>query len=789
MKRILIMTWIALFGLSASQAQQVEIWNNPAVEQGKFGDGFFNVALDVTKVELKEQETVVYLTVRLRSDYPDYNFTFEPQTHLRAGGQEYKLLKADGIVPGEYVQTGPNPECRRDLVFHFEPLPHGTRKFDFIESESSSYKILGIQPVEELWNRLFPSYWRDEQTGDWVIGFFEDCAVYQCKFWTYDKCEVNARNGKAKLVLRNGDETLAVRVDKNKKGYRLIQIGREKKNYAMLTERFMPAYPVKDERTTFVDSGYKPDTITVVGWLKGMPPKYREMKTFGFSHYEDPFADDERIDADLDEQGRFTMKIPVLNTCECLGDWKRCFVRFPLEPGKTYFMLFDFKEGRRYFMGDDVRLQNELFKFPIDWNRLQFNRGDDYARFVPAADRLLKAQYAYIDSLCVANPSLSTRFKIYRKENTLWQQAREFAQGRFYTEKRGLTDEARRYAHDTYWTQLSGSLSRHRDTEQFIIDFLGDVAENTPSMQQKHDLRDILEEIDFDEQSAALITRYTESADTLVSQLDGIDNEEERERIVNDFNTRHADLFKELQKILNGPKVKKFLEKQSLIGKLNSDKLLLDSLNAPLIVREMIHYKVLDDHMEWSYCSLPPGVIDTFKTLVKNPVAIERIERSNAHYAAIENREFDKFILKSSDNLKDLTEGEALLKKILEPYKGTIVLLDVWGTWCGPCKEALSHSTEEYARLSKYNVTYLYLANNSPQESWENVIKEHNVTGPNVAHYNLPAQQQQAIERYLKVQSFPTYKLFDRDGNLLDVKVNARDLDALEELIKKLSEK
>ena len=72
--------------------------------------------------------------------------------------------------------------------------------------------------------------------------------------------------------------------------------------------------------------------------------------------------------------------------------------------------------------------------------------------------------------------------------------------------------------------------------------------------------------------------------------------------------------------------------------------------------------------------------------------------------------------------LAHISEGEALLKKILEPYKGKFVLLDIWGTWCGPCKEALSHSTEEYARLKDYNIEFLYLANRSPQDSWENVI-------------------------------------------------------------------
>jgi thiol-disulfide isomerase/thioredoxin len=114
------------------------------------------------------------------------------------------------------------------------------------------------------------------------------------------------------------------------------------------------------------------------------------------------------------------------------------------------------------------------------------------------------------------------------------------------------------------------------------------------------------------------------------------------------------------------------------------------------------------------------------------------------------------------------------------------VLLDIWGTWCGPCKEALSHSTEEYARLKDFDIQYLYLANRRPQDSWENVIKEYNVSGPNVAHYNLPVEQQSAIERFLNVQAFPTYKLIDRNGNVLDMKVDPFHLEDLVRLLQQL---
>ena len=99
---------------------------------------------------------------------------------------------------------------------------------------------------------------------------------------------------------------------------------------------------------------------------------------------------------------------------------------------------------------------------------------------------------------------------------------------------------------------------------------------------------------------------------------------------------------------------------------------------------------------------------------------------------------------------------------------------------------ALSKSKEEFERLAPYDVIFLYLANNSDEESWKNVIKEYDVTSENVVHYNLPNEQQSAVENFLKVNQYPTYRLIDRNGNLLDVNADPRNLDALENLLKAL---
>ena len=83
---------------------------------------------------------------------------------------------------------------------------------------------------------------------------------------------------------------------------------------------------------------------------------------------------------------------------------------------------------------------------------------------------------------------------------------------------------------------------------------------------------------------------------------------------------------------------------------------------------------------------------------------------------------------------------------------------------------------------------YLYLANRSSDEAWKSVISEYNLTGPNCVHYNLPANQQNAIEQYIGVNGYPTYKLIDKQGNIhpLDLQ-QAININSLIETLDKLN--
>ena len=97
-----------------------------------------------------------------------------------------------------------------------------------------------------------------------------------------------------------------------------------------------------------------------------------------------------------------------------------------------------------------------------------------------------------------------------------------------------------------------------------------------------------------------------------------------------------------------------------------------------------------------------------------------------------------------------------------------MVYTDIWGTWCGPCKNDMKNYAPAIKEALKgRDVVFIYFANQSSDASWKQIIKEYGCVGPQTVHYNLPAAQQQAVERILLDKGYPSYGLFDKNGQFV----------------------
>jgi thiol-disulfide isomerase/thioredoxin len=119
----------------------------------------------------------------------------------------------------------------------------------------------------------------------------------------------------------------------------------------------------------------------------------------------------------------------------------------------------------------------------------------------------------------------------------------------------------------------------------------------------------------------------------------------------------------------------------------------------------------------------------------------------------------------------------------LSDYRGKIVLLDFWGTWCGPC---LMEIPELVAIYNKYKSTQLGNANgfevlaiamDQDKAKWENVISKRNMNWK--GHVSDLKRMGGDIGSLYKVREIPTKYLINEKGIIISINPTMAELDKI----------
>lgn len=774
MKSTIITILLAVAALTVQA--QTKVWDNIVM-------GYANAPIiNVNRVALYADRTDVSLHIDYRKGR---QMGFSRGTALKAGGKEYKVTGATVIKLDEpYTMT----EDTLNLTLTFEPLPVTTQKFDFTSPDG--LQLLNIRDANSLPEDITNTYWRNESTGDWLIGITPNHVIYKNKVWDI----VSQTEKKDAYTLTINDGTI-IKVGKMKKGQRIITIGKEKPaTCSPIVTAALPDYPTKDMRKGFVDNGYRTnDSVTIIGWMKDMPKQAWERgKEFSVG-IENIFSDKEESSyAKMDSLGRFTLKMPILNSSQVFLDWGRTSNSTVLEPGKTYFFLYDFMAGQMLWMGDDVRVQNELLAHPHDWNSDRIEDKEEgkvtAMEFKARTDDSRAASMTKLQNCLAQHPNLSQRYIDYLIGYYLTSQGEAMMQARYSIPGYDLPKEYMDYVGNELWKKACKPYTLYRDFSTFIRDYLnhlrdtqhgdwGILFRNTALRLEQQGV------VTLTDKEREALNHYIIMHNQLEAGVKNDISQQERDSLINAFNSSETvTTLNAMIKRLGKP-----LQDEMNLAGYRQTMEVLDSVGCDRALRDISLARQFNRAINESREPLPDAAVNMMEQEVQLPSAKAAVMALQNKYLEIQQRDITKSgILKSNNDVANMSDGEQILRKLTEPYRGRLVLLDIWGTWCGPCKAALSHSQEEYERLKDYNLVYLYLANRSPEDGWKNVIKEYNVTGENVVHYNLPADQQSAVEHFLQVHSWPTYKLIDRDGKVLDVNADPRNLEALAKLLENL---
>lgn len=120
---------------------------------------------------------------------------------------------------------------------------------------------------------------------------------------------------------------------------------------------------------------------------------------------------------------------------------------------------------------------------------------------------------------------------------------------------------------------------------------------------------------------------------------------------------------------------------------------------------------------------------------------------------------------------KDYNNVQSIYE-IIQPLKGKVVYLDVWGTWCGPCKEELKHLPALKAAFAGKDVAFVYLDmdEESRDALWKNFIRVNGMEGVHLRKNRqtiAPFWKELLADHPDKAEYYPQYFLFDKSGKLV----------------------
>lgn len=104
----------------------------------------------------------------------------------------------------------------------------------------------------------------------------------------------------------------------------------------------------------------------------------------------------------------------------------------------------------------------------------------------------------------------------------------------------------------------------------------------------------------------------------------------------------------------------------------------------------------------------------------------------------------------------------------LSDYKGQYVLLDFWGSWCGPCIKLIPETKAAYEKYKDKKVQFLGIAYDEEKDraKLNGLIEKHGMAWPQIFQDMSDESKKGVIRSYL-VNSFPSVILINPEGSIV----------------------
>ena len=119
----------------------------------------------------------------------------------------------------------------------------------------------------------------------------------------------------------------------------------------------------------------------------------------------------------------------------------------------------------------------------------------------------------------------------------------------------------------------------------------------------------------------------------------------------------------------------------------------------------------------------------------------------------------------------------------LSDYRGQVVLLYFWGTWCGPCLKATPHLREAYEAFASRGFEIIGIDTQDSLETLQAYLSKHSIHWPQT----MQGEYGPILDLY-RVSSYPSSFLINENGTIVDRQLRASNLTAALRELRELTE-